>query len=159
MTGAEESLRDRIAAAFAGVTPPPADRMLLDAFAGSHDAEEMAAAFRGRSWTDLSIDELFRHREMVVALGPAAYRAYLPAYLTATLTDDARRGPDLREYLLFGLRPLSDEGFDVATTRERLSLLDRAQRDAVAAVLRYLVDERHVEEAVDVLREWEPPAG
>ena len=151
---AEDALRARIAAAFAGEPAAPGAGMLMDAYAGSDDAIEMARAFAGKHWTELPVADLFYHREMVVALAPAAYRAILPAYLTAALTDDRRLGPDLREYLLFGLAPLSDEQRDVDETRARLSLLEPVQRDAVRAVLHHLADHHGMSQAADVLRAW-----
>ncbi len=150
----ERTLRAQIEAAFAAVPAPKPDQMLLDAYAASDDAQEMADAFRGKHWSELTLAELFRHREMVIALGAAAYRAYLPAYLTASLTDHAHYGPDIREYLVFGFRPLSDDDLDVTTTRERLSLLDEAQRSAVARVLAHLTTRWGMEEAGDILRSW-----
>jgi hypothetical protein len=150
----EQTLRAQIEAAFARAPAPEPDEMLLDAYAGSDDAQEMADAFRGKHWTELPLAELFRHREMVIALGAAAYRAYLPAYLTASLTDHAHYGPDIREYLLFWLRPLSDDTLDVTTTRERLSLLDEGQRSAVASVLAHLATRWEMEEAGEILRSW-----
>ena len=39
-------------------------------------------------------------------------------------------------------------------TRERLSRLEPVQRDAVRAVLTYLVDQRGMSQAADVLRDW-----
>jgi hypothetical protein len=155
MSAAEDALRARIAAAFSGEPPAPlVERMLLAAYRSSDDAFEMAQAFAGRRWTDLSVEELFYHREMVVTLSAEAYRAILPAYLTAALIDDRRHGGDLREFLVFGLAPLSSEPLDVDSTRERLSGLAPVQRDAVRAVLTYLVDHRGMTEAADVLREW-----
>lgn len=154
MTQAVDALRARIAAAFAAEPAPPRAGMLMDAYAASDDAVEMAQAFAGRRWTALPAEELFYHREMVVALAPAAYRAILPAYLTAALTDDRRMGPDLREYLLFGLAPLSSGRRDIEETRERLSLLEPVQRDAVRAVLHHLADHHGMSQADEILRAW-----
>jgi hypothetical protein len=152
--GAEQALRRRIESAFPPGPPPPAGELLHPAFASSVDAEEMRDCFAGRRWTDLSIEELFWHREMVVTLSAVGYRAYLPAYLTACLADHPRMGADLRGYLLLGLRPLSGGELDVSSTRERLSLLDPAQRAAVAAVLRHLEARWGLDEAGEILREW-----
>jgi hypothetical protein len=150
---AERAIRAEIVAAFGHVPAARADEMLLDEYARNDDAQELAAAFGGRHWTELSIEELFWHRESVVALGGIGYRAYLPAYLAASLTDDRRHTPDIQEYMLFGLHPLSDSDFDVTTTRKRLSLLDEAQRRAVASVLSYLEDRWHTEPG-EIVRDW-----
>src|SRR5690606_17333115 len=77
MTPTKEALEATIEAAFGDVPPPPADQLVQPAYASSEDAYEMRTAFAGKRWTELPIRELFRHREMVVALSGAGYRAYV----------------------------------------------------------------------------------
>jgi hypothetical protein len=138
LTLAERAIRAEIEAAFGGVGPVPAGAMLQPEFAGNDEAQELAAAFGGRRWSELSVDELFWHREFIAGLNGAGFRAYLPAYLAASLTHDPRRTADIQEYMLSALRAVTSRESDARTTRERLSLLDEAQRRAVASVLRYL---------------------
>lgn len=155
MNPTEESLVLQIKDAFGHVQPPKAEDMLHPMYGFNLDADEMKMAFLGKHWTELSILDVFRHRESVFMLSPIGYRAYLPAYLTCSLTREERYGPDVRGYLLDGLmaQPGSDEVV-VITTRERLSILDEKQRAAVVSVLRYLADE-WTTEAIDVLRQWD----
>lgn len=154
MTPTKEALEATIEAAFGDVPPPPADQLVQPAYASSEDAYEMRTAFAGKRWTELPIRELFRHREMVVALSGAGYRAYVAAYLKAALTDDETYGADLRHYLLYGLRPLSDDPVHVQTAEERLSLLGAPQRAAIAAVLRHLAEVWRMKDAEEILRDW-----
>jgi hypothetical protein len=155
MEPAEEALRAQIADAFGEVSAAPAEELLSSAYASTDDAYEMMEAFRDQHWTEIPIADLFRHREMLIALSGIGFRAYLPAYLTACLTDSERYGADLRGYMLFGLRPLSESELHVTTSRERLSLLDKAQRAAVASVLRYLESRWKMKEAGEILHAWE----
>ena len=80
--------------------PKRIEDMRLARYTGD-DSYEMAAAFLGKRWTDIPIETLFTHRESLGALAPAAYRAYLPAYLDASLASDDpldKYDPDIRHY-------------------------------------------------------------
>jgi hypothetical protein len=149
----EQDIRAEIDAAFGHVPAARADEILQPSFARNDEAQEMAATFGGRHWTDLSLDDLFHHRAFVIGLNGLGYRAYLAAYLAACLTNDLRRTPDIQEYMLFGLRPLTGTDSDIASTKERLSLLDDAQRRAVGSVLRYL-EERWDMDPGDLVGDW-----
>ncbi len=147
-------LRTQIEAAFGSVDIPAPEALLLDGYRGSEDALELQAAFAGKHWRALGLKELFYHREMVIALSGLGYQAYLPAYLIAALEKNEPYGDDLREYLLNGLRPLSDQPRHIAETRARLSALDPAQKAAVAAVLGHLAERWNLAEAEDILKSW-----
>lgn len=137
------NLRSEIHRAFDGIPRPTtiAD-MLAEPYRANDDAHEMAAAFLGKPWATIATQELFRHREMIFALTPAAYVAYLPAYLIACLaTEDPldTYGADLREYLLDTL--VVAEGASPersTTTKARLAALTAAQRAVVADVVKHL---------------------
>jgi hypothetical protein len=155
-----EALRAQIRAAFAQVVPPGhVDEMLAEPFHRNEDAYEMAAAFVGRPWSEIPIIELFRHRESLFALSPAAYRAYLPAYLEASLASQApldRYGADIRGYLLYSLgTDASSSPTRVATTRARIAALDPAQRAVVGTVLHVLDEQWHMRDAAELLRGWD----
>ena len=124
--GAEE-LRGQIRAAFQDVAPPTGG-LLLAEYERSEDATEMAAAFRRTHWSELPFDVLSYHREMLFALSAVGYRAYLPAYLMASLIDDANLVGEVGGHMLDGLAlsPTSSET-RVATFRVRMSLLSDAQ--------------------------------
>jgi len=152
-----EELREDIKHAFQGVQPPHAiGEMLAAPYEASEDALELAAAFHGHAWSDVPIRDLFRHREMLFALSPVAFRAYLPAYLVASLAAESsldEYGADFREYLLDSLAAEPGASADrVATTRARLATLSPVQRDVVVAVVRYLADRWHVRRADDAVR-------
>lgn len=130
--------------------------MLAEPYRHNEGACELAAVLFGRRWPDIAVRDLFRHREMIFALSPAAYRAYLPAYLAATLTPvDAldEYGADLREYLIDSLTtpPGSSPDRD-ATTSARISVLDRDRRAATASVVRYLQKRWRVRDADEAIR-------
>jgi hypothetical protein len=134
--------------------------MLAAPYKNSEDALELASALHGYAWFEVPIRDLFRHREMLFALAPIAFRAYLPAYLVASLSAENaldEYGADIREYLLDSLIADPEASADrVATTRARLASLSPAQRDVVVAVVRYLADRWHVKRAEDAVRSLMP---
>jgi hypothetical protein len=134
-----QSLRRRIAAAFRDVPALPA-REIVPAQAFGDDWEWlMADAFGGRRWTELSLHEIFQHRDTIGALSPAGYLSYLPAYLTSSLIRSKRYAADIVEATLLAIRT------------QRLVLFDDDQRAAVVAVLRYLADWQRWDLAASVL--------
>ncbi len=151
----EDNLRAEVREAFDDLTAPPSDELLQPIYAGNDDGVEMRMAFAGKSWPEIPIAVLSHHRESVIFLSGLGYRAYLPAYLTACLANDPTYGPEIRGYILYGLRPRSPADLHVATARERLSLLNEKQRAVVADVLRYLKDTWRMREAEEVLSEWD----
>jgi hypothetical protein len=151
-------IRKRVEAAFADVVPPEKGEILLPRFRNSEDALETAAAFAGRRWSELSVDELATHRESLIVLGAEAYRAWIPAYLAAALGPDPLAG-ELSAFAISSLRPLSSKDRDVREAKERTSLLDPAQRAAIGEVLRWLADERDIALAKELLPAWVSGSG
>lgn len=150
----KELVRSEIRAAFASIVPPTAaSDMLSEAYQTSEDACEMAAAFAGVDWRAIPVRELFYHREMLTALRPSAYCAYLPGYLDAAVTCDGDDpyGPDIREYLLSTLKMRAHQ---LAAVTQRLAALDPWQRASVEQVLRYLVWRWDSQDAASILADW-----
>jgi hypothetical protein len=79
-----EELRHLIEDAFAE-TEYPGDHALVYDTSGYHlECNEIAAAFRGRHWRELSLDTLLYHHAALFFFTPEAYLYYLPAYLLAS---------------------------------------------------------------------------
>jgi hypothetical protein len=146
----KETIEAAVRAAFAEVLVP-AHAILQPAYANSDDAYELQQILSGMVWTEVSRRDLFRHREMLVALSGEAYQAYVPAYLLAAIADDDEYGADLRQYLVHSLGPLSESEIHVQTAEERLSRLDVAQRAAIAETLRFLVENYRDKAAAAIL--------
>jgi hypothetical protein len=155
----KETLRARIRRAFADVSIPTRIEEMRRPRHTSDDSYEMAAAFVGKHWTEIPIETLFFHRESLAALSPAAYRAYLPAYLEASFASEDwldKYGADIRQYMLFTLKhwPHQTSPERGAETSARLSVFDEEQRAAIADVLQYLASRWNSSEAAEVLRDW-----
>jgi len=85
-TDTEELIRV-IDEAFADVTIPPDDGLLMDPSATHLEGQKIKAAFAGRDWREIQLDTLNEHRSALAFLSAAAYAAYLPAFLKASVTD------------------------------------------------------------------------
>jgi hypothetical protein len=143
-------LRAHVEQAFRGVPPLPAEDIVPEQYRHDIDAQEMAGAFGGRHWTELSLEELFFHRESIFMFSSAGYLSYLPAYMVACLRDDMELVPDISWYVVSGLRSQRKR----RTTQQRLELFNEEQRAAVAAVLGHVgesFDDVRVEE---ILAHW-----
>ena len=143
-------LRAEIEAAFGAAEVPPAETVLAEPYRDTVDPGELLAAFRGKHWRDLGRRDLFLHRESLSALSARGFRAYVAAYLLASL--EGEEAPDFVEYVLFSLHPLSSEARDASETRERLSALDGAQRAAIRSWLGHLEGESTL--AAKIVQHW-----
>lgn len=151
-----QELRERIEEAFPAVATLRASEMLLEPYRTSADAIAMAVDFAGKSWREVSMRELDRHRELYWALSGAAYRAYLPAILSACLAEDASIAGEIGGHLLDGLKQWPRmSAARVAGTSERLGALDGEQREVVREVLVYLCERWQMARASEVLETWE----
>jgi hypothetical protein len=150
-----ESVIQSIKAAFEDVGVPRSEEVLADSMRGSDDAVEMLNALSGKHWSELSIQTLFYHREMIQALSAIGYRAYLPAFLVKSLDDDARHAADLYDAALYSIMPVSEDRRHIELAENRTSLLDAKQRMAISDYLRYVGGLYDDKEARSALREWE----
>jgi hypothetical protein len=144
----------KIENAFGNEPVPPPDEVLAAKYRESIDAEEMLLAFRGKHWTQLSTESLFYHREMIRTLSATGYRAYIAAFMRASL-EDGRYAPDLRGYTISSFQPLEDTPKRHDENREQLSLLTTGQRATIAEYLQYLANEYNIEEAARILEDWD----
>ena len=151
------ALRDEIENAFANaaVTVNKPAELLAAPYHTNEDAYELAAALNGKAWRDVPALDLFRHRQMLFALSPEAYRAYVPAYLAAAIEANDKYGADIREYLLFSLTTGPTASRDrTSTTAAHLAALDSAQRAVARKVVAYLKEQwgmRDTDEALAAL--------
>ena len=121
----------RIETAFAGTELPPAEALV-----NNHCCEcaEVSAAYRGKRWTEVTLDDVMTGRE-VSLLTVAAWRYYLPAFLTWTI-----RAPEvvdvLEDNLVFQLTPPRDgDGVPEWFAERCVNFFSPEQRAAIAAFL------------------------
>ncbi len=128
-----EALEAATTRAFQGVRALPADAIVHEDYRSSGDAQDMAAAFAGRHWTELPLREVFFHRESVFMFSAPGYLSCLPAYLRGCLPDTEYRA-DIGWYTVSGLETRHRR----PTARQRLELFTDDQLAVVTAVLRHV---------------------
>lgn len=138
-----ENLRLEIEAAFADTKYPGDDRLVYDNSGYHLECNEIAAAFRGKDWRELSVEMLRYHAQSLAFMTPEAYRFYLPAYLIAAALhyDEADIIPDA---VVFNLIPPSEDWL-FHMYRQKMQGLTAAQRRAIRSWLQFL-KEHHGED-------------
>lgn len=148
-----EKLEDALSSAFPAVT---IDRAMIDEPTANWDVyEDYAdlAAFEGKTWRELTPEQLYKHSALLLWAGDALWRAILPGYL---------------QYLLHERTLFNDLPFQVASqlTRKadpeshpkfdrRIAGLSREQRTAIRDVLMLLATVSPLEEAMSrALASW-----
>jgi hypothetical protein len=130
-------------AAFPDSGPPAEDRLVLKASADAPDAGELREEFAGRTWKSLTLEFLRRHTLAIFLMTPEAFRYYLPAYMSVSITnpDEADVIP---ETLVSALNPSAkvDEAYKTA----RLTAFDAAQKRVIASFLGFLAEHYGEEE-------------
>jgi hypothetical protein len=132
-----DHLRQRIEAAFADAPQPAANR--IGDNPEDWESAELALAFQGRHWKDLSPEELRYHSSSF--LSPEGFHYYVPAYLLAALADHE----DLMPRTVFGLTLAEESSTEDQRLRawqlERFNRLSAEQKRTVREFLEYTRDE------------------
>jgi hypothetical protein len=126
--------------AFGNEPAPPHGDVLAARYRASIDAEEMLLAFKASTGRNYRRIPFFYHREMIRTLSAIGYRAYIAAFMRASL-EDGRYASDLRGYAVASFQPLEDGPERHDESREQLSLLTDDQRATIAEYLRHLAGE------------------
>jgi hypothetical protein len=127
-----EALRRQIEESFAGVPYPGDERIGYSP--DDWEASLLAADFRGKSWKQLTPEELQVHGWSF--LGPEGLQYYFPAYLLAALEDHGNILPMTVHGLI-----LADEPELRRYRLERFDVFTPAQKRAIRAFLEYARDE------------------
>jgi hypothetical protein len=133
-----DGLRKTIIAAFSASPYPGDEQICADQSANDPECQEIAAAFRGKHWKDVSVEMVREHADALPLLTPAAFRYFLPAYMVASA--EAYYDVDVAsESVLSNLTPPAvRDGWQWDFFLERARQFDRAQRNAINSFLRVL---------------------
>ena len=125
-----EAVIDRIREAFADTALPPHDTLI-----NNHCCEcaDVSAAFAGKRWTEVTLDDVMRGREIAL-LTAAAWRYYLPAFLIWTIREP-KIVDVLQDNLEFQLAPPVDGHGVPEWFAQRAPGFSTEQRSAIAAFL------------------------
>lgn len=140
MSELEETVRASIARAFARAKPPPDEQIVVAEPREDPECAEIAEAFQGKHWEDVSAAVIQHHADSLPLLTPLAFRYYLPAYMLASLESprDDFYPDDILSFLLFDLVPPRRRS-------ARAQLFSADERRAIAAYLKLVAQRREAE--------------
>ncbi|NDJ74695.1 MAG: hypothetical protein GYB65_00435 [Chloroflexi bacterium] len=143
-------LVERIKAAFASCKYPGDDQLVTNTSDEDLESVQIANAFRGKTWEDISLEMLEYHRGDLIFFTPEAFCHYLPAYLIAAITGGKVLGLELRASLVDSLTPPRKPGYALDWFMERAKRFTPAQ---VGVIQDYfcLMSEKH---DIKYLRYW-----
>jgi hypothetical protein len=124
-----DEVRARIRRAFESEAAPDADGVTMHQ--PCEECEQVAAVLRGLHWTDVTVALVFKVRDAMPLLSRAAFRHYLPAFMTCAIED--RDAVDVMWLsLVLQLKPRRGTDFEA-----RVSGFSKPQSDAIAAFLEW----------------------
>jgi hypothetical protein len=132
--GLVESIRK----AFALSKYPGDNRLVYDNSGGHVECNQVADAFRGKHWSELTVDFLRRHADSVFFFTADAYRFYLPGYLLAVVAS-YKKADIIPNNLVHTLVPPSRGTTERREFELRVKGLSAQQRAAIKGFLEYLV--------------------
>lgn len=140
MSQLQRVVKAKILEAF-GATPYPGDENLVVDQSG-YDPEciEIVTAFTGKDWKDVSVEMLRKHKEALPLFTAAAFRYYLPAYMSGCA--DAYHDVDVAlDSVLFNLAPPEPRsGWEWDFFWVRVQQFSELEREAIRSFLE-LMDE------------------
>lgn len=92
-------------------------------------------AFRGRTWKDISVEEAEYWRMNLPSFTDFGFAYFLPAFLLASLQDEAE---EIDAYLIRSLIPPEN---DMEEFDQRMQIFDNEQRQAIAQYVDYYINE------------------
>jgi hypothetical protein len=119
----------------------------------AHDPErlEIAAFFKGKSWTDLSLKNLRFFYDALGLFSPAAFRCFLPGFMAGVLKD-SNTVDVVCDSVVFNLRPSSYR--DPGEFRRRMEGFTREQQIVIRRFLEWFRDEQCDDRAGKAIAEF-----
>jgi hypothetical protein len=150
MTHSTAALRRAIEHAFAGTVPPPQPVPPAPVGSSGHaERQQLAAAFVGKSWRDVSAAVAQHHHDTLPFFSDEGFRHFLPAWLRGALEPDT----DLDFYALQALRPALGAAERPAFER-RMAGFTAEQRAVIAAFLAHLAPDDFDADALAAARSY-----
>jgi uncharacterized protein DUF6714 len=131
-----ENLSQAIGDAFSTTAYPGDDRLVYDTSGAHLECNQVAEAFRGLQWQDVSVDLLLNQPDSLFFFTPEAYRYYLPAFMIAAVQSYADMDIVVIN-LVHTLIPPA-KGQDHNRFEARMQGLNPRQRSAVRRFLEFL---------------------
>ena len=134
-----EVLLQKINESFADTTYPGDSNIVYDNTGYHIECNEVAAAFRGKSWDEVPLDVLRYNHEGLFFFTVQGYRYYLPAYLRATVQfyDEAGNIPGT---VIFSLSPPATEEPKMDEFHSKMEGFEPNQKRVIKEFLDFIVE-------------------
>jgi hypothetical protein len=132
----QQSLLESLDLAFGSLEIPDEAKIVPDPSGRHLECAQVMRTFGGRKWQSFTIDELEFESDALYFLSPMGFRYYLPAFVRVTV-QHLDRSDLIPVAIVSCLRPRSDPDFR-ALNRERLTILDAAQRKVLIDFCQFL---------------------
>jgi len=144
----------KILEAFKTTLYPGDEDLVADQSDYDPECMEIMSAFKGKDWTDVSVEMLRKYKEALPLFTPAAFRYYLPAYMSGCV--DAYYDVDVAlDSVLFNLTPpKSRSGWEWDFFWVRAQQFSEQERDAIRSFLELMAQYERADWAVEGM---EPP--
>jgi hypothetical protein len=140
MADTAQDVKTKIASAFTAAPYPGDDNLVADPSEWDPECREIARAFAGKRWIEVTPEIIGAHSQALPLFTPAGFRYYLPAYMMATI--DAPDPEALRDFVVFNLAPpRRPTGRKADFFQARAGQFTAAEREAIRSFLG-LMDER-----------------
>jgi hypothetical protein len=123
--------------AFAEVARPDDDHIVVASSAASLEGQEIRRDFASRDWRSLRVEELRRHSSSLFLLTPEAFRYFLPAYMSVSISD-REKADVIPETLVFAFDPDAGSPESSAYKAQLLQSLTPAQKRTIGGFLGWL---------------------
>ena len=152
MTPRAQQVLEQIKAAFPAFPFPETEEVNeWDLYAHDPERLEIAAFFKGKKWTDVSVKNIRFFYPALVLFSPLAYRCFLPGFMAGVLQDP--EAADVAcDSVVFSLRTGSYR--DPGEFPRRMEGFTREQREAIRKFLEWFRDELFDDRAGKALEEY-----
>jgi hypothetical protein len=142
---ARDEVKARIRLAFEAGTPPDPDGVTMHR--PCDECEDVAARLGGKHWTEVTPAVLRTVTDGLPLLSRAAFRHYLPAFMTHALDDPREAAGGYG--LVLALKPRRGTDFEA-----RVQGFTKEQGEAIAAFLEWQLEEERADHADEKRDSW-----
>ncbi len=156
MMQSADVVKRKVIEAFAGTPNPGDEKLCADQSGYDPECQEIAAAFKGKQWKDVTVEMVRKYGDALPLFTPAAFRYLLPAYVLAVINsyydvDVARDG------VLFNLTPpKKQDGWEWDFFWTRAQKFNQREADAISSFLELMKEYEIIDWASEGLQ---PPKG
>lgn len=118
--------------AFSGIDYPGDERLVTNI--EHYEADEIIEDFKGKSWKEIPLKLVYKHRLSIPLFTPEAFRFFLPGLLIAALkapVGSEYNPGEILEFIFYNLVPVSDEIHETTMLSDRINGFTPQQKASV----------------------------